>query len=300
MCDPIYIIAEIVPKRPDYRNKYHGRMIGVPCRILCLEQGRSALFDCDDGYYRTSPVVKFVGQPGDTIVFETENSVYTLVLKEKGLKIMTKETMNIHQALVELKTLDKRIESAITSCTYVVPNKHSNTKINGIPVKEWVEDTKSHYQKIEDLMRRYEAIKRAVVNSNAVTTVEIGGKTYTVAEAIEMKNHGVDRLQALLRCLSRDYELAKRSADNENGTNLERRADEHVKNMFGNTDMKGASEEVKKAREEFIAAQTVELVDPIDVRAEMEKLEKQINTFVVGVDSALSVSNALTTIEVSY
>ena len=26
---------------------------------------------------------------------------------------MTTETMNIHQALVELKTLDKRIESAI-------------------------------------------------------------------------------------------------------------------------------------------------------------------------------------------
>ena len=32
---------------------------------------------------------------------------------------MTTETMNIHQALVELKTLDKRIESAIKFSIFV-------------------------------------------------------------------------------------------------------------------------------------------------------------------------------------
>ena len=42
---------------------------------------------------------------------------------------MTTETMNIHQALVELKTLNKRIESAIREGEWVVANKHSNGKI---------------------------------------------------------------------------------------------------------------------------------------------------------------------------
>ena len=100
---------------------------------------------------------------------------------------MTTETMSIHQALVELKTLDKRIESAIQEGDWVVANKHSNGKISGIDLKDFVENVKSRHQKVTSLIARTEAIKRAVVNSNAVTKVTIAGKEYTVAEAIDMK-----------------------------------------------------------------------------------------------------------------
>lgn len=213
---------------------------------------------------------------------------------------MTTESMTIHQALVELKTLDSRITKAIQEGGFVTANKHSNAKINGIPVKEYSDDVVSRYQKITDLMKRREAIKCAVVISNAVTTVEVGGKTYTVAEAIEMKNHGTKGKSYLLAQLTNDYNIAKRLADRANGDDLERRAEEHVKNMFGNTDMKGASEEVKRAREEFIKAQTMELVDPLDVREVIEKLNEEILNFTTNVDAALSVSNALTTIHIEY
>lgn len=213
---------------------------------------------------------------------------------------MTTEKMNIHQALVELKTLDKRIMAAIQEGTYVVANKHCNAKIHGVPVKEFSDHVKSHYQKVTDLIARCDAIKRAVVNSNAVTKVEIAGKTYTVAEAIDMKNHGVDRLRSVLAKLSRDSQIAQREVDSANGFELERRADEHIRNMFGNTDVKGAAEEVKNARAEFIAAQTMELVDPIGIQKEIARLNEQIYEFEVNVDAALSVSNALTIIEITY
>ena len=108
---------------------------------------------------------------------------------------MTTEKMNIHQALVELKTLDKRIDSAIQEGEWVVANKHSNTKIGGIDLKDFVDNVKSRHQKVTTLIARAEAIKRAVVNSNAVTKVIIAGKEYTVAEAIDMKNHGIERLR---------------------------------------------------------------------------------------------------------
>ena len=65
---------------------------------------------------------------------------------------MTTETMTIHQALVELKTLDKRIGAAIRETEYVVANKHSNRKIGGVDVSEFSEKVKSHYQKVIDLM----------------------------------------------------------------------------------------------------------------------------------------------------
>ena len=78
------------------------------------------------------------------------------------------------------------------------------------------------------------------------------------------------------------------------------RADEYIKSLYGNTDMKNASEDIKKTRADFIAAQTFEIVDPIGIKVEMERLDKEINGFMVDIDSALSVSNALTEITVEY
>ena len=43
---------------------------------------------------------------------------------------MTTEKMNIHQALVELKTLDKRIESAIKESEWVVSNALTTIEIS--------------------------------------------------------------------------------------------------------------------------------------------------------------------------
>lgn len=213
---------------------------------------------------------------------------------------MTTEKMSVHKALCELKTLDSRIQKSIQQAVFVFANKHANTKISGVPVGEYSAEVKAAYQSVKDLIARRDAIKRAVTLSNAAVKVIIGGKEYTVAEAIEMKNHGISHLQLLLRKLETDNQRARRESDNNNGEALEDRADEYVKSLYGNVDMKGASEEIKKVRADFIAAQTMEIVDPIGIRTEMERLEKEINDFTVEIDSALSVSNALTELTIEY
>ena len=213
---------------------------------------------------------------------------------------MTTETMNVHQALAELKTMEKRISAAINEKTWVCANKHSNTKIGGIPVKDWEDGVKAHQQKVLDLLRRRDAIKRAVTNSNAVTKVTVAGVEYTVAEAIDRKNTGVEFIRELIRRITFDYRAAKQSADTANGIELERRADDHVKIMVGNSDMKGNMAEAQRVRDEFIKAQTVELVDPVDVLKFVEELDEESTSFLTDVDAALSVSNALTTIVVEY
>jgi hypothetical protein len=213
---------------------------------------------------------------------------------------MTTETMNVHQALAELKMMDKRIEAATREPEWVITNKHSNTKINGVSVDEWKADIKAKYQKVLDLIRRRDAIKRAVVNSNAVTKITVAGKEYTVAEAIDRKNNGVEYQKKLVFRLNHDYAMCKGNADRANGSELERRADEHVRIMFGNSDMKGSSQEAVRVRNEFIAAQTTDIIDPIGVLAEIEKINDEVNSFLMNVDAALSVSNALTVITVEY
>ena len=213
---------------------------------------------------------------------------------------MTTEKMTVHKALTELKTMDDRIRSAIISSTFVTPNKHSNTKINGVSIEKHCEEVKAAYQKATDLITRRDAIKRAVVLSNAVTKVVVAGKEYTVAEAIDAKNNGVTYKKILRDRLSTDYHSAKSVANRRNGADLDERADDYIKSLYGNVDMKNMSDEIKKVRDEFVTAQTIELVDPIKVVAEIERLENEINTFMVEVDAALSVSNALTEIEVAY
>lgn len=48
------------------------------------------------------------------------------------------ETMTVHKALAELKLLDSRIEKAITENIGCAANKHSNDKINGVPLDEYI------------------------------------------------------------------------------------------------------------------------------------------------------------------
>lgn len=213
---------------------------------------------------------------------------------------MIKEEMNVHQALAELKTMEKRITTAIREPEWVVSNKHSNTKIGGVPVEDWKESVKSQHQKVMDLIRRRDAIKRAVVNSNAVTKVLVAGVEYTVAEAIDRKNNGTQFLAMLAQRIAHDHTMAKTNADRANGPELERRADEHVKVMFGNSDMKGSTVEAKRVRDEFIEAQTMELVDPIGALKVIEALDEEVTSFMTNVDAALSVSNAITKIVVEY
>lgn len=48
----------------------------------------------------------------------------------------TIEKMSVHKALAELKIIDSRIERSIDDAQFCVANKHSNEKINGIPVED--------------------------------------------------------------------------------------------------------------------------------------------------------------------
>jgi hypothetical protein len=103
-----------------------------------------------------------------------------------------KEKMTLHKALAELKLLDSRITSTIRTGTYCVANKASNQKIKGVKLDEFKESMKADYASATDLINRRIAIKKAVVLSNATTKVKINDVEYTVAEAIELKNHGME------------------------------------------------------------------------------------------------------------
>lgn len=213
---------------------------------------------------------------------------------------MTSEKMTVHKALAELKLLDDRILKAIKSTEYCVANKHSNDKIRGVSVEEYSKQIQGGYDKAVDLIERRKSIKRAVVLSNAVTKVKIAGKEYTVAEAIEMKNHGIDFDGTLMEAMRKNYNLAMAVIKEQNGKELEERADQYVTAIYGQKEGKTNTADIEKVKEDFLKSNQFELVDPLSVLDKINSLEEKISDFMAEVDAALSVSNALTEIEVNY
>lgn len=217
---------------------------------------------------------------------------------------MTNEKMTVHKALAELKTMDDRISKAMRETCYVLAVKHSAEKINGIPVADFKAQMKSGYQKVTDLIARRDAMKRAVVLSNATTEIQIGGAKYTVAEAIEMKNHGVEFKKALLSLMTNARNSAQNELTRNGGEALEQRAEQYVLSVIAaqpkDSKMSVDSEAMKSLRKTYIENNTYDLLDPLDVTKVMAAIDAEINEFEAEVDAALSVSNALTVIEFEY
>ncbi len=217
---------------------------------------------------------------------------------------MTKEKMTIHRALSELKTIDERIAKGIREATYVLAVKHSAEKINGKTVNNFKEDMRSGYQKVTDLIARRDAMKRAVVLSNATTKVTIGGKEMTIAEAIEAKNHGMEFKSMLLRQMNSAYVTAQNELNRNGGEALEKKAEQYVLAVIAaqpkDSKMSVDSEAMKALRKTYIENNTYDLVDPMDIAKVIEALDAEINEFNAEVDAALSCSNALTVIEFEY
>lgn len=213
---------------------------------------------------------------------------------------MNTEKMTIHKALCELKILDDRISKAQSAMPFVTCQKKQADTVSGVKIEDYQKQVKAAYQKTRDLITRGNAIKRAVVLSNAKTTVVIGGFIYTVAEAIYMKNHGLAYYKCLLETLESQYNAAVKKAEQQNGEKLESRADDYIKSVYGTSSVKNFSDEMNHARQTFIDSQTFVVIDPLDIKKCMEELETFISDFTVNVDAALSVSNATTEIEISY
>ena len=217
---------------------------------------------------------------------------------------MTKETMTIHKALAELKVIDSRINKAIMEGTYVIANKHSNEKIKGMTVNEFKEHMRACHNKVTDLINRRNAIKRAVVLSNAVTKVNVGDKEYTVAEAIEMKNHGMEFKSNYMRVIAAQNISAQTDISRHSGEAIEKEAEKHVLAVIQaqpkDSKMSVDSDAMKALRKAYIENNTYDLIDPLKVATLIENLSNEVDEFNTEVDAALSVSNALTVIEIEY
>lgn len=203
--------------------------------------------------------------------------------------------ISVTRGLAELKLLNDRINTAIHNFSSIVVVTGKKVVAGYKTNEEYNEKTKSSFQSVQDLIKRRNVIKSAIVNSNASTNVEIGGVTMTVAEAVERKTSIVYE-QQLLNKLKNDYAKAVQVYDREE-VNAKQRLDEHLKAIYGR-DVKIEEGIQKSTTEQFNEQNAPKMVDPLDVKKKIEELEKSINDFLLNVDYELSTSNTLTMIEI--
>lgn len=212
---------------------------------------------------------------------------------------MVAETMSVYKGLVELKLLNDRISKAIGQATFCASAQESAEKVGGLKKPEFEASARASYDQCDGLIRRRNAIKRAIVRSNAVTTIQVGDEQMTVAEAIDQKANGTSYLQQLWVRMDAQWRSAVANVEKQNAT-LEDRAEQFVVNMFGRKESKTASDEITKAKDSYIKRNTFAVVDAINIPERIAELESKIASFAADFDSALSVSNATTQITIEY
>ena len=198
----------------------------------------------------------------------------------------TKLKLTVTKALVDLKTLDKRIQKLISESVFV--SLKGELRKSDIKISK----AQSNYDKIRDLLTMRVKLKSALVISNATTRVKVADMDMTVAEAIELKS-SIKNYKTLLGKLRDQFGACNQQMEHDN---------QRVRQSLESTLKKTEDTKEQMISLDYIRSHMkihgVEMDDPIDAQKKMDELETFITNFEDSVDVVLSVTNATTQIEI--
>lgn len=209
--------------------------------------------------------------------------------------------ISVTRGLIQLKRLEDRINKDIKEIDgYVIINKCNTDKVlNGSLTKQqYIDNVKKKWQSLTDKLNLRQEIKDAIVNSNATTRVEIAGKSYTRAQAIEKKANIEKFDKIIARRLNLTYSSALDSVHFKNES-VEETAE---KLFFGRGEEKKKNENNKDlldAMDIYMSSRKYEIIDPLNVQLLRTTYEKDVLDFLADVDQVLTESNSTTMIQIS-
>ena len=172
--------------------------------------------------------------------------------------------LSITEGLVELKLLDSRIYKAMDKDWAIATKKAEITPDN---LKKFQGEVKANYQSIMDLIKERNKIKSAIVKSNAKTTLKVGDKKMTVAEAIDRKA-SIKYEKELLNTWKSNIADAEKIV-----TATNQRVQEKIDVMLSQL-ASSEKDDIASATvilsESYMEKNGLELIDPIDLKAKIE------------------------------
>jgi len=209
---------------------------------------------------------------------------------------MNTQRMTIHRGLSELKLLDARITKTIQDLKPADIRQKDKLIGGGIAETDFVQDAKSKFQAIQDMIVRKNNIKCAIVEANSLTTVEVAGRKMTIADAINYKML-VQYQKLLIEAIRAGHRRAVADLNTRN-TQVEQNLQRILETTFGKDNVKVGKDDIESIRKPFLEANAFQIVDPLEAEKTVERLEKEVGDFEAEVDAVLSEANAVTFIEI--
>ena len=208
--------------------------------------------------------------------------------------------MSVTRALAELKRIDERIGAAIADGQFVAVTVGQGNKMkvhgNNLTVEDLKGKLQGNLDRITEMMSKRSRLKSAIVASNAVVKVNVGGREMTVAEAIEMKATVLNKEQ-LLRQMQAQLNSSNAVVSKLNAQ-LDAQIEANLATIYGADKAKADKDTyeavAKPQREQKEAA----LLDPMKIADYIQKLGDEISVIRTELDFILSEVNAKTDIEV--
>lgn len=208
---------------------------------------------------------------------------------------MTKE-ITLTEALATLKVLRSKQETLSRTGSFV--GVATRDKVGALSVEDAQKQFKSEFDRLASLGRQIQEIGAKLYEANSKTTVTVGGKTYTLAEAIYRKSNlasEAERIRLMKGALARAESAATKAVEQ-----AEKRADQQVENLLaGRTKDDGVGTMAVEMRKKLIDAEKIQVVDPNGLAAFILAAEDELVTFSTEIDVAISLVNATTKIAVT-
>lgn len=220
---------------------------------------------------------------------------------------MAHEKLLVCDALDERDFLRKKIMNAIKESSFIGAKREREDNVNGVSVSKFEENAKATYQSIKDMIKRYNAIDVAITQSNASTEIETrSGVKMTRAAAIAQRKiftgnsaSDSDFTGALLRTMKMQYQHAV-MRQSELDSEANKQAELLKVNFIGKDSTKKITEDDIKTIETMVAPIYGNLVDPLNLKEEYDKMLDSYNSLIKELETAIKVSNATTYIEIDY
>lgn len=209
--------------------------------------------------------------------------------------------MSITRALAEIKRIDDSVQRELSGSTFVAVSigLNANAKLMGVGT---IEQTKakiqSSFDSLNNLFVKRERLKAAVVRSNAATTITLGNKVVTVAEAIELKK-SIESKRSLLNTMQYALQNARNVVATQSAK-LETEIETSYQNLLGNEKGKVDSDMLATITKSKREQKEPALIDPLNIEGKIEWLTKEVSLVDTELDFLLSEANAKTEIEVDF
>lgn len=209
---------------------------------------------------------------------------------------MAEKTLSVYEALIEISRLNDKIEKFNSSSTmplFLACATESAKYIEGMEKEKYINLLKSNYDSCRHLISNLSEYKAKVALSNALTTITVGGKEYTIAEAIQRKQN-IDTEIRFLRMIETQLKDVNTKITAKNNS-VKAGLTEYLEKVKSET---ATPEEIDKLTNIYNEKNLFILVDPYGITETIDEKRQELETFLSDVDTKITASNCSTMITV--